>query len=70
MKFTTVHINSIILSFILATIQMYVVWEIEQNGGLSQYIKAERMPELAMIFSPTAGIVWALRSFSDTKGDD
>lgn len=68
-RFTTVHVNSIILSVMLFIIQMYIVYEIETNGGLSPMIDQKDIAGLVLVFSPTAGIVWALKRFSSDVTD-
>ena len=67
MKFTTLHINAVIICVVLALLQGFILWEI--NGNLEQYFATGRVDVLGMIFSPTAGIVWALKHFAQ-KGDD
>ena len=69
MKSTTWHVNSLILAAMLFAIQIFVIWEIESNGGLSPMINEKDIAGLALVFSPTAGIVWALKRFSSDATD-
>lgn len=59
---TKLHVNSILLAVILATLQGVILWIV--NGDISSMVQAKDLGALAIVFSPTAGIVWALKSFS------
>ena len=68
MKFTRIHVNSLILAVILAILQGAILWIV--NGDIGEMIGAKDLGALAIVFSPTAGIVWALKSFSSKDTPD
>ena len=68
MKFTRIHLNSLFLAIILATLQGVILWIV--NGDISAMVHAKDLGALAIVFSPTAGIVWALKSFSSKDTPD
>ena len=73
MKFTTVHINSIILAVMLFVIQVMALWFVHQGGAngstLHDLLTQNDFDALMVLFSPTAGVVWALKRFSSASTD-
>ena len=61
-------LKPIILSVILATLQIFILWIM--NGELSEILQAKDIAVLGLIFSPTAGIIWALKAGSGVKKDE
>ena len=62
MKFPTIQINSLVLAFLLAGIQVYILYEM--NGRLGAHIDSANFAALAVVFSPMAAIAYTLRNFS------
>ena len=69
MRITTIHINALIVCLILAGLQAFIVWRI--NGDLDQLLLngSDKVPELALIFSPAAAIAWIGKHFAKQAGD-
>ena len=62
MKFTRIHTNALICVFVLALLQAAILYIV--NGDISAMVAEKDLGALAIVFSPTAGIVWALKAFS------
>ena len=59
MKITTLQINLLLLAVMLLAIQAIILWFL--NGELKPLILDKELDVLALIFSPTAGLVWCAR---------
>ena len=69
MRITTLHINSLILAIMLVGLQCYMIWSIEQNGGVSELLKDD-IETIALFFSPTAALAFTLRQFAGKTDDE
>ena len=68
MKHTRLHTNAIILSVVLAALQGVILYIV--NGDISGMIAEKDLGALAIVFSPTGGLVWALKAFSSKDTPD
>ena len=59
MRATTLQINLIILVVILAILQGVILWFV--NGALQEMVSTHDAVGLGIVFSPTVGIVWAMK---------
>ena len=65
MRFTTIQTNLLILALILALLQAGIIFILEFNGGdgvLADAIANKDATIVGLVFSPTGGIVWALKN--------
>ena len=62
-RFTRVQINSWFLAILLAALQIYMIWSIEQNGGVSALLQDD-LETVALFFGPTAALAWSLRTIA------
>ena len=62
-KFTRVQINSWFLAIILAGLQAYLIYSVEQNGGISTLLQGD-IENVALVFAPTAALAWTLRTLA------
>ena len=68
MKYTTPQTNMLFLASVLAILQVFII--IIMNGELAELIKSDSKNDLltlGTIFSPTGGIVWALKRSVDYR---
>ena len=66
-RFTKVHVNTIILAFVLTVIQAIILYDL--NGGTVQFLMTAPVERIAIVFSPTIGIVATMKMFAG-KPDD
>ena len=64
-----IHVNAWFLALLLAALQAFVVYEAASNGGLLVKVLEAPVERVALLFSPTAGIVWSLKHFSRKDWD-
>ena len=69
MKFTRLHTNAIAISIVLMVLQVFLIWQV--NGAIDQIILGggANIDVLMVLFSPTAGLVWALKHFANIRSD-
>ena len=71
LKTTTLHINAIIITIVLALLQYYILGQLNGDEGstLRTMFENHDVAGLGMVFSPTAGIIWALKHFARKPSD-
>ena len=62
MKITTLQINLIILCLVLVALQAGILWLM--NGDLKYLVNNKELDVLALIFAPSAGIVWCAKKMA------
>ena len=64
MRYTTIQTNMLVLAIILAGLQAAILFLLEFNGGdgvIAQAVMDKDATVLALVFSPTGAITWALK---------
>ena len=60
--FTKIQINLWFLCILLVLLQVGILWIM--NGDMKHLINEKELDVLALIFSPTAGIVWCAKKMT------
>ena len=60
--FTRIQINLWFLCLLLVVLQGAILWLM--NGDLQELIRNKDLDVLALIFSPTAGIIWIAKQMT------
>ena len=64
MKFSRWHQNALVLAGLLTILQIFIIWRV--NGAIDEIILGggANLDVLAIIFLPTAGIIWTMKYFA------
>ena len=70
MRMTILQVNLLILAGLLTVLQVVIIYFL--NGHLPDMVLEKDIGALAIVFAPTAGIVWSLKqlAFYQRSQDD
>ena len=66
-RWTQIQTNSLIVNLFLVGVQVYILWEL--NGRLFELLSVAPTMQQALLFSPTAALVWIGREYAARKGN-